>query len=115
MQSLRKYVGIGGVTLLIAAGAFFAFCSNANGGLTPVAEARNVTVYRSPTCGCCANYISYLKRAGFTVETITTPDMEPIKARYGVPSDLVSCHTTVAGDYVIEGHVPIEGINALFN
>ena len=77
-----------------------------------VANAQTLTVYKSPTCGCCANYIAYLKREGFTVKTVNTKDMGEIKTKYGVPSDMESCHTTVAGDgeYVIEGHIPVEAV-----
>ena len=39
--------------------------------------------------------------------------MSAIKAKYDVPQNLTSCHTTVVGDYVIEGHVPAEDVQRL--
>lgn len=36
------------------------------------------------------------------------PDVSPMKRRFGVPSDLTSCHTAVVDGYVVEGHVPAD-------
>ncbi|WP_448571734.1 DUF411 domain-containing protein [Trichothermofontia sp.] len=36
-----------------------------------------------------------------------------IKRQYGVPSNLVSCHTAIVAGYVIEGHVPAADIQRL--
>jgi len=75
--------------------------------------ATKATIYKSPTCGCCVKYISYLKKQDFVVETVTTEDMWSIKNQYQIPSDMESCHTTVIGDYFIEGHVPLEAVEKL--
>ena len=32
------------------------------------AELPTMTVYKSPTCGCCKGWIEHVKAAGFTVE-----------------------------------------------
>lgn len=40
--------------------------------------------------------------------------MDAVKSEHRVPVDGQSCHTTVLGDYVIEGHVPVEAIEKLF-
>ena len=39
--------------------------------------------------------------------------MAAIKRQYGVPEQLASCHTTLVGDYVVEGHVPLEDVARL--
>jgi hypothetical protein len=65
-------------------------------------------VYKSPTCGCCVKYVAYLEDAGYKVKTIKENNMSTIKSRYNIPVDMESCHTMVMGDYVIEGHVPLE-------
>ncbi len=39
--------------------------------------------------------------------------MDPIKARFGVPEPLQSCHTAIVDGYVIEGHVPAADIARL--
>lgn len=69
-----------------------------------------VQVYKSPTCGCCNDWIRHLEENGFTVEAINTGDMMTVKAALGLPSDLGSCHTAVIADFVIEGHVPADDI-----
>ena len=73
----------------------------------------SAVVYRSPTCGCCANYISYLRRQGVKVEEKVTADMTTIKKQLNIPEPLVSCHTTEIDGYVVEGHVPVEAIEKL--
>lgn len=67
-----------------------------------------MTVYKSPTCGCCANWVAYMKDQGFEVDVVNLDDLSNIKASWGVPSTLQSCHTALAGKYVIEGHVPAD-------
>lgn len=71
-----------------------------------------ITVYKSPTCGCCEKYVSYLRENGFAVKAIDQNDMDGIKKRYGV-SRVASCHTALINGYVVEGHVPVSAINKL--
>lgn len=77
------------------------------------ANAADVVVYKSPTCGCCKNWISHLQENGFTVEVHNRRNMSPIKTELGVPRHLQSCHTATVGGYVLEGHVPAEEIARL--
>lgn len=85
----------------------------ADTGATP--DGPQVMLYRSPTCGCCAQYEEYLKDEGFAVESEIVDDMATIKERHGVPADAEACHTSLIGDYVVEGHVPIEVIEKLLD
>lgn len=71
-----------------------------------------ITVYKSPTCGCCEKYVSYLSENGFAVKAIDQNDMSSVKKRYGV-TRVASCHTALVNGYVIEGHVPVSAINKL--
>jgi hypothetical protein len=79
---------------------------------TVVLAGQIVTLYKSPTCGCCEKYVSYLRENGFMVKAIDENDMDGIKKRYGV-SHLASCHTALINGYVVEGHVPVSAINKL--
>ena len=79
-----------------------------------IAEA-SVTVHKSPNCGCCNAYISYLKRNGFSVEVENMDDLDPIKEKYNIPRHLRSCHTAVYGDHIVEGHVPLEIMSKMFS
>ena len=75
----------------------------------PVAPAAPaITIYKSPTCGCCAKWVDHVRAAGFAATVHDTDDMDAVKARYGVPTALQSCHTALVGTqrYVVEGHVP---------
>ncbi|WP_084609640.1 DUF411 domain-containing protein [Sedimenticola selenatireducens] len=72
-----------------------------------------VTVYKSPTCGCCGKWIDHMKEKGFKVITHNRQDMNQIKQEYGVDYKLRSCHTAVVEDYVLEGHIPAEDIRRL--
>ncbi len=76
-------------------------------------DLNTITVYKSPTCGCCSEWEEHLRSAGFKVDSIQRRDMHSIKAKYGIKSQLSSCHTAVIGDYVIEGHVPTADIEKL--
>ena len=87
--------------------------TRANAG--PRADGQEVVVYKSPTCGCCGDWIAHLKGRGFTVVTHDLVDVAPIKTRVGVPSSLISCHTATVGGYAIEGHVPADLILRLLN
>lgn len=85
----------------------------ASGGEQSEPRGEQVVVYRSPTCGCCAQYEEYLEGEGFSIQSEVTEDMDAIKDQYGVPAEAESCHTALFGDYVVEGHVPIEAIDKL--
>lgn len=76
-------------------------------------EPIEITVYRSPTCGCCGKWIAHLKENNFQIKDIVTEDMQEIKDKYGVPKEMASCHTAIIDGYVIEGHVPANDIKVL--
>lgn len=73
---------------------------------TSSSPAPEVTVYKSPSCGCCSNWVDHLKANGFTVVVHDQDDLSDTKAMLGVPGALTSCHTAVVAGYVVEGHVP---------
>nr|CRH06108.1 conserved protein of unknown function [Candidatus Magnetococcus massalia] len=77
------------------------------------AAAADMVVYKSPSCGCCGAWVDYLEQNGFRVQVENVGDMDAVKDRLGVPDHAASCHTAQMGDYVIEGHVPVEDIRRL--
>ncbi len=77
------------------------------------AEAADVVVYKSPTCGCCKDWVSHMKENGYTVEVHNQRNMSSIKTELGVPRNMQSCHTAKIGGYVIEGHVPADVVARL--
>lgn len=72
-------------------------------------------IYKTPTCNCCNEYISYLKANGFKIEVkeVSDEELENIKRQNNIPYNLWSCHTVFLNNYFIEGHVPIEAIEKL--
>ena len=79
----------------------------------PAEKIADVTVWKTPTCGCCGKWVTHLEDAGFAVEVHDLEDLAPVKATHGVPADLESCHTAVVEGYVVEGHVPAADVARL--
>jgi hypothetical protein len=77
------------------------------------AEATEIVVYKSPTCGCCRDWVEHLRDEGFKVTTHDRNDMQVVKSTYGVTPQLQSCHTAVVDGYVVEGHVPAGDIRRM--
>ena len=77
------------------------------------ADPKTMTIYMSPTCGCCAKWVDHVKAAGFTTIVHEDEDMDTVKDSLGVPKDVRSCHTAQIEKYLIEGHVPAEDIKTL--
>lgn len=76
----------------------------------PSPSATRVTVYKSPSCGCCTNWVSHMKTNGFDVDAHDVDDgmLDQMKTTAGVPTMLRSCHLALAGGYAFEGHVPAD-------
>ena len=72
-----------------------------------------VTVWKSPSCGCCGKWVDHLKAEGFVVTVIDERAMAPLKSSLQIPQELQSCHTAKVGDYLVEGHVPAADIRRL--
>ncbi len=81
--------------------------------ISTAANAAQITVLKSPDCGCCAKWIEHVEQHGFTVKIVETEDMMAVKERLGVPGELISCHTSQVGGYFIEGHVPAADLKRL--
>lgn len=73
----------------------------------------SVTVYKSPSCGCCGKWVEHMKANGFPVVTIDTENVAAHKARLGVPEAMGSCHTAEVNGYLVEGHVPATDVKRL--
>lgn len=82
-------------------------------GCSKESDAQTITVYKSPTCGCCKNWVAHLEDNGFKVIAHDSRDMDSIKREHGVPASMASCHTALVDGYIIEGHVPASAIRRL--
>lgn len=76
------------------------------------ARATPVEVWKSPTCGCCKDWVAHMQDHGFRVTVHDTGNVEA-RARLRIPNELGSCHTARVEGYAIEGHVPAEEVRRL--
>ncbi|MBX3642900.1 MAG: DUF411 domain-containing protein [Rubrivivax sp.] len=72
----------------------------------------DVDVWKSPTCGCCKDWIQHLEAHGFRVKVHDSGNTAA-RARLGIPMRLGSCHTAQVAGYALEGHVPVREIRRL--
>ncbi len=74
----------------------------------PAGQPQSMTVFKSPTCGCCTAWIEHVQKAGFKCTVRDFADLTEVKRTFGIPRALESCHTAQVGSYVVEGHVPAD-------
>ncbi|WP_375753544.1 DUF411 domain-containing protein [Vibrio sp. HN007] len=72
-----------------------------------------IELYKSPTCGCCTEWAEIMEDKGYKVNIHHKRDWSNIKEEFGMPNQLMSCHTAVIDGYMVEGHVPEEDIARL--
>lgn len=80
---------------------------------TAYVSGQEVVMYKNPGCQCCTEWAEYMEQAGFEVTENPTDQLAAIKADQGIPYNMASCHTAIVGDYVVEGHVPVEDVKRL--
>ena len=102
-------------TMALLGGAVIAVGAAVGWGVVSVGatKAAEITVYKSPYCGCCGMWSEHMRANGFAVNVREVEDVDPVKALYGVPPALASCHTAVVDGYVVEGHVPADLVKRL--
>jgi hypothetical protein len=74
-----------------------------------------MVVYKTPTCGCCSDWVDHVKAHGFTVVVHDLDRLDDIKRQLGVPAGQISCHTAQVRGYTIEGHVPADLIRRMID
>lgn len=94
------------ISMLIAAAGSFVVMQN-------VSAEPEMTVYKSPTCGCCGKWITHMEENGFKVNAVDVLEMNIVKEKYGITRNLASCHTAIIDGYYIEGHVPASDVKRL--
>ena len=76
-------------------------------------EGKTMTVYKSPSCGCCSEWIDIMKSKGFKVDVIETNEVNNIKQKAGLQAGQTSCHTAFVDGYVVEGHVDYSAVEKM--
>lgn len=77
------------------------------------AQGPTVQVYKTPTCGCCANWVKHLQANGFATRVTDLENLSELKAKHNIPGAAQSCHTATVDGYVLEGHVPAADVRRL--
>jgi hypothetical protein len=95
------------IVIVIVVGGYIIFSGEKVGAGT------EAIIYKSPNCGCCEGHAEYLRQNGFDVTVVPINDMQSVKDKHNIPAYMESCHTSVIGDYFVEGHVPVEAISKL--
>jgi len=97
--------------------ALAAMVFSASGEESAESSFPEMTVYKTPDCGCCSVWVDHVEAAGFavTARDVSHAELNEKKAEAGLPHGLGSCHTAFVDGYVIEGHVPAEQIQRLLD
>lgn len=77
-------------------------------GYAETRRAPAILIYKSPSCGCCSQWVDHMVEAGFRPTIRDVANVEPLKRELGVPANLHSCHTAIVEGYLLEGHVPAD-------
>ena len=97
--------------VLVGAGLLIATVLNHQAAALDAPQTLQVT--KTPTCGCCDDWVAFARHQGLEVEVTETDDYAGMKQTASVPESLWSCHTARIGGYVVEGHVPFAAIERL--
>lgn len=76
-------------------------------------NANQISVWKTPSCGCCHEWVAHLRKSGFEVAAHDVEDTAPIRQKLGLNAKFGSCHTARLGNYVVEGHVPAKELRRL--
>lgn len=97
-------------TVALLSAAALSSTALAQGKAKPLAE-----VWKSPTCGCCHDWVKHLEDNGFDVKTydVSEAAKSALRSQLGMAEKYGSCHTALIGGYVVEGHVPAQDIRRL--
>jgi hypothetical protein len=79
----------------------------------PATGTATLVVHKTPSCGCCGEWVEHMRQAGFQATVVEAADLSPIKAKVGLPYGLGSCHTAEVEGYFVEGHVPAQDVQRL--
>lgn len=105
---------IAAVLVVLTAGAVWAFTASASES-APAADAPVMTVYKSPTCGCCSQWIDHVREGGVAaqVEEVEWEELDRLFSEHGVARQLQSCHLGMVDGYMVIGHVPADVIQRM--
>ncbi len=110
MKKFRTNYWLG--ALLVACSGVIAACSDKPADVAQQGDSL-VEVWKTPTCGCCSEWVEHLEENGFTVKVNDVQNTDSFRAALGMPQQYGSCHSAKVAGYAIEGHVPADDIKKL--
>ena len=110
----RRSLLLGAALLPLAGLPVHAASSSASSPAPAAAQAAGpmVNIWKSPTCGCCGDWVAHLQASGFRTRVFDTGN-EAMRERLRIPARYGSCHTAQVEGYALEGHVPAADIRRL--
>ncbi len=113
MKKAKTLLAVFVIGLFSLGGVWFVFNGAQNQPSNTQDNRLLLTMYKDPNCSCCTGYAAELKKRGYKVKIVKTFEMNQVKADYGIAPEKQSCHTLVADNYFIEGHVPVAAVEKL--
>ena len=110
MKKCRTNYWLG--ALLVACSGVIAACGDKPADVAQQGDSF-VEVWKTPTCGCCSEWVEHLEENGFTVKVNDVQNTDSFRAALGMPQQYGSCHSAKVAGYAIEGHVPADDIKKL--
>ncbi|WP_414676287.1 DUF411 domain-containing protein [Limnobacter sp.] len=110
MKKFRTNYWLG--ALLVACSGVIAACGDKPADVAQQGDSF-VEVWKTPTCGCCSEWVEHLEENGFTVKVNDVQNTDSFRAALGIPQQYGSCHSAKVAGYAIEGHVPADDIKKL--
>lgn len=110
MKNFRTNYWLG--ALLVACSGVIAACGDKPADVAQQGDSF-VEVWKTPTCGCCSEWVEHLEENGFTVKVNDVQNTDSFRAALGIPQQYGSCHSAKVAGYAIEGHVPADDIKKL--
>lgn len=108
-----RFLMYASLVVIIAGGAIWYIIDDYYSQQSDQSASADVVMYKNEGCNCCDKWAEYMQGSGYSVKSVNAENLSAIKADWGIPQTMGACHTAVIGDYVVEGHVPVEDIRRL--
>lgn len=70
----------------------------------------SIEIWKSPTCGCCHDWMNHMTANGFVIGKVHDDGNDVARKKLGIGIQYGSCHTALIGGYAFEGHVPAKDV-----
>lgn len=78
--------------------------------LSANAPKASIEIWKSPTCGCCNDWLNHMTTNGFVIGKVHDNGNDAARKKFGINNEFGSCHTALIDGYVFEGHVPAKDV-----